>query len=152
MTSRSSVRAGGQGPPEGDPDLDLDPDPGTGKGRDRGQGTERGRGRGTEKGPDAAAGDQDPQVHDRDQEVGGAADVDDRTLRAAPDRGPGLGHATAGVAGEVTNGGVTAATAIVGVRPLAKRGPETGGGPEARLTPAGAPTQGRGRGAGQGIS
>ena len=60
------------------------------------------------------------------------------------------GHATAGVAGEVTNGGVTAATAIVGVRPLAKRGPETGGGPEARLTPAGAPTQGRGRGAGQG--
>ena len=61
MTSRSSVRAGGQGPPEGDPDLDLDPDPGTGKGRDRGQGTERGRGRGTEKGPDAAAGDQDPQ-------------------------------------------------------------------------------------------
>ena len=61
------------------------------------------------------------------------------------------GHATAGVVGEVTTGGgVIAATAIVGVRPLAKRGPETGGGPEARLTPAGAPTQGRGRGAGQG--
>ena len=37
-------------------------------------------------------------VHDRDQEVGGAADVDDRTLRAAPDRGPGLGRPKLGCA------------------------------------------------------